>query len=147
MAETDNKIVSDFTIEIEQIQDFEFRVRFDKEQFPELRMDEPPPLGQDSAPNPSRVLAAAIGNCLSASLLFCARKSRVELGPIQTKVRTQIARNDRGRLRVSRVEVEIDPHLAESERSKAARCLELFEDFCVVTQSVRDGIDVAVSVK
>jgi organic hydroperoxide reductase OsmC/OhrA len=93
------------------------------------------------------VLAAAIGNCLSASLLFCARKSRVTVGPIQTKVRTEIVRNDRGRLRVSRVEVEIDPHLPESEKAKAARCLDLFEDFCVVTQSVRDGIAVDVKVR
>jgi uncharacterized OsmC-like protein len=28
-----------------------------------------------------------------------------------------------------------------------ARCLEVFEDYCVVTQSVRDGIDITVSVE
>jgi organic hydroperoxide reductase OsmC/OhrA len=138
---------SEFTIQIEQLHDFEFKVRFDKEHYAELRMDEPAPLGQDAAPSPARVLAAAIGNCLSASLLFCARKSRVTIGPIQTKVRTEIVRNDRGRLRGSRVEVEIDPHLPESEKAKAARCLDLFEDFCVVTQSVRDGIAVDVKVR
>jgi uncharacterized OsmC-like protein len=147
MMDSALKAVSEFTIEIDEIKDYEFRIRFDKEQYPELRMDEPAPLGQDSAPNPSRILAAAIGNCLSASLLFCARKSRVELGPIRAKVRTEIARNARGRLRVSRVDVEIDPSLPAGDHSKTARCLELFEDYCVVTQSVRDGIDVQVVVK
>ena len=71
----------EFTIDMEQMEDYAFRVRFDKEQFPPLDMDEPVPLGKESGPNASRVLAA-IGNCLSASLLFCARKGRVKLGDL-----------------------------------------------------------------
>jgi len=147
MAAPQTQIVHEFTISMKQIEDFQFEVRFDKEQFAPLRMDEPEPLGRDAAPNASRVLAAAIGNCLSASLLFCTRKARVELGPVETRVRVQLGRNERGRLRIASVEVEIDPHFPPGEREKAARCLELFEDFCVVTQSVRDGIPVEVRVK
>ena len=147
MSDQTSQTASEFSIEINQLRDFEFLVRFDKEQYADLRMDEPAPLGQDSAPNPSRVLAAAIGNCLSASLLFCARKSRVELGPIRTTIKTQIVRNDKGRLRVAKVEVEIDPGLSEEQKPRAARCIDLFEDFCVVTQSVRQGIDIDVCVK
>ena len=42
--------------------------------------------------------------------------------------------------------VQLAPTVAEADRSRLARCLELFEDYCVVTESVRDGIDVAVEV-
>lgn len=143
MSET----VNEFSISIDQVQDYEFRVKFDKDQFPELTMDEPPPLGQDKGPNAARILAAAIGNCLSASLLFCTRKARVEIGNMHTEVRMQIVRGENRRLRVGRVEVAIEPGLADSEKDKARRCLGLFEDFCTITQSVRNGIDVAVSVK
>lgn len=139
--------VSEFTLHLEQVEDYTFRVRFDKEGLPDLVLDEPPPLGKDRGPSPARLLAAAIADCLSASLLFCARKAKVELGPIQTEVRMQIVRNENKRLRVGRVEVTIDPSLPETEREKARRCLELFEDFCTVTQSVRQGIDVSVKVK
>lgn len=142
----DNAVVHEFSIGLEQIHDYEFSVRFDKPQFPEWRLDEPAPLGQDAWPNASRVLAAAIGNCLSASLFFCARKAKFELGPIRTRVRAEIIRNERGRLRIGKVDVEIDPGLKGSEIQKALRCLDLFEDYCVVTQSVRDGINVRVSV-
>lgn len=139
--------VHEFRIRIEQIQDFEYRVHFDKEHHEPLHMDEPEPLGKDRAPSASRVLAAAIGNCLSASLLFCLRKSRVEARGMQTEVLVRILRNERGRLRIGKVTVAIDPGIAEADRERAARCLSLFEDFCVVTQSVRQGIDVEVEVR
>ncbi len=137
----------EFTIEMDRVEGYAFRVRFDNAGFPPLEMDEPAPLGKESGPNASRVLAAAIGNCLSASLLFCAQKSHVELGPIQTKITVETARDDRGRWRIAQVRVEIDPRIAEGEKSKAERCRGLFEDYCVVTQSVRRGIPVEVSVK
>ncbi|MGC8761143.1 MAG: OsmC family protein [Bryobacteraceae bacterium] len=141
------EIVHEFTIAVKQKENYEFEVRFDKEHYEPLRMDEPEPLGRDAAPNAARVLAAAVGNCLSASLLFCTRKARVELGPMETKVHVRLGRNERGRLRIAGIEVEIDPHFPPGEREKAARCLELFEDFCLVTASVRDGIPVDVRVK
>jgi uncharacterized OsmC-like protein len=136
-----------FTIEMEQVEDYAFRVRFDKDNFAPLAMDEPAPLGKETGPNASRVLAAAIGNCLSASLLFCARKGRIETGPIRTKITVHSGRNERGRLRIVRVQAEIDPQLPEAEKPKALRCLDLFEDYCVVTQSIRQGIPVEVTVK
>jgi len=142
-----SEIVSQFTVSVDQMQDYEFRVKFGKEQSSELVMDEPPPLGRDAGPSAGRVLAAAIGNCLSASLLFCARKARVPLGNIQTQVKVQVVRAENRRLRIGKIEVAIDPHLAESERENARRCLALFEDFCTVTQSVRRGIEVNVTVK
>ena len=137
----------EFTVTVEQVRDYEFTVRFDKPEFDEYRLDEPTPIGHDRAPNAARVLSAAIGNCLSASLLFCARKAKIELGPIRTEVRTQVVRNERGRLRIGKVQVRIDPRIPETEKRKALRCLDLFEDYCVVTQSVRQGIDVQVAVE
>ncbi len=139
--------VHEFTVRIEQVEDFEYRVRFDKEQHETLRLDEPEPLGKDRAPNASRILAAAVGNCLAASLLFCLRKSRIEPRGMKAEARVRIVRNERGRLRVGKITVEIDPGLTEEDRERAARCVTLFEDFCVVTQSVRQGLDVEVSVK
>lgn len=143
-------LVNEFTIELEQTSGYEFRVVFDKAQFAELKLDEPAPLGADTAPNATRILAAAVGNCLSASLLFCAGKARVPLEGLRTLVRTEIHRNDRGRLRVGAIHVDIgvdiEPKIPAPEQAPAARCLSLFEDFCVVTESVRAGIPIDVTV-
>jgi len=139
--------VGRFSISVDQVQDYEFRVKFDKEQVQDLMTDEPPPLGHDKGPNASRLLAAAVGNCLSASLVFCARKTRLELRGLHTEVAFQYARNEKGRLRVGKIDVVISPQFDESQPEKVQRCVELFEDYCTVSQSVRAGIPMSVSVK
>jgi organic hydroperoxide reductase OsmC/OhrA len=105
------------------------------------------PWAGDLAPSPSRLLAAAMGHCLASGLLCSARKAGLSHGPIHAKVHTQIAPNEHGFQRVVEVEVEIDPNVSQAEKEQAARCMESFEDFSIVTQSVREGIDVSVRVK
>lgn len=139
--------VSEFSITIDQVQDYQFLVKFDKPQGAELHTDEGPPLGKDAGPNPSRMLAAAIGNCLGASLMFACGKSGVKLSRVHADVNVQIVRNEKRRLRVGRVQVSIDPGFTGDEAAKAKSARDVFEDFCTVTQSIRDGIAVEVKVK
>jgi organic hydroperoxide reductase OsmC/OhrA len=140
------RLGTEFAIEIDQVDEYEFRVRLDKPQYPELLVDAPAPVGKDLNPSPSRLLAAAMGHCLASGLLYCARKLRVSLGPIHARVVTEIVRNDRGYPRIGKMHVEIDTQAPESEQAEAARCTRMFEDFCMVSQSVREGIEVEVRV-
>ncbi len=133
-------------IKLELVKDYEFKVTFD-ENLPELLMDEPPPLGSGNGPNASKVLSAALGNCLSASLLFCLHKIRVKTTGVTTVVRTKLVRNERKRLRVGSSHVVITLAFDPEGKERIGRCLNLFEDYCVVTQSLREGIDVSVEVR
>lgn len=54
---------------------FRFEVNFGLEGVEPFYIDEPEPMGGNSGPNAGKVLAAAIGNCLTASLLFCLQKA------------------------------------------------------------------------
>lgn len=128
------------------MQDFEFRVRFDQPEFPEWTLDEPSPLGQDKGPNATRVLAAAIGNCLSASLMFCLQRSKLMVDSLRAKVTPTTARNDEGRWRVHHVDVKIQIKTVEEDPKRFQRCVEIFENYCIVTASVRQGIPVNVEV-
>ena len=121
-------------------------VDFDLTAVTPLVVDEPTPLGWEQGPNPARLLGAAMGSCLGASLLFCLRKARIDVRDLRTTVEGTMVRNERGRLRVGSVRVHLHPTVAEADRERMARCLGLFEDFCVVTESVRHGIDVTVDV-
>ena len=142
---TDGVVVSVFSVHVEQIDGFEFRVKFDKEQFAPILLDEPPPLGRDTAPNAARLLAAAIGNCLAASLVFCLQKTKNAAPSVSADVEVEMVRNEARRLRIGKVNVILHTDLPPDDPS-LAKCLSSFEDFCVVTQSVRQGIEVSVHV-
>lgn len=135
------------TLTLDLQKDYQFLVDFHEDGIPPLRMDEPPPLGEGHGPSASRLLAAAVGNCLSASALFCLRKARITVNGMRTSVRASLERNPQGRLRIGGIQVKIQPEVAPEDRERMGRCLELFEEFCVVTQSVRGGIDVKVDVE
>jgi uncharacterized OsmC-like protein len=109
-------------------------------------IDEPPPLGAGVGPNPVRVLASAVAGCLAASLLFCLRKARVEVSGLSVHATGTMGRNERGRLRLSGVAVDLRPVIAAADVDRLERCVAVFEDYCVVTQSVRPALDVAVTV-
>ena len=135
-----------FSFTLEQQEDFAFLIRFDQD-IPPLLSDEPPPLGKDAGPNPSRLLAASVANCLSASLLFALRKFKNNPGPITTVVTAHLDRNEAKRLRVGSVDVMIQVDAPADSLEHLDRVLDQFEDFCVVTQSVRSGFPVHVSVR
>jgi uncharacterized OsmC-like protein len=109
-------------------------------------MDEPAPLGHESAPNAARILAAAIGNCLAASLVFCLSKAQVTDAGVSADVRVEVVRNEHRRLRIGSVDVTLYTKLPAAHPA-LQQCRATFEDFCVVTQSVRQGIDVHVRVE
>jgi organic hydroperoxide reductase OsmC/OhrA len=137
----------DYKVDLRFVRGYEFVATFaDNEQLPPIVFDEPTPLGEGTGPNAAAVLAAAIGNCLAASFAFCLRKVRLEPVDITAAVVAHVARNEQGRFRISGIDVELSPEVLEQDRSRLDRCERLFEDFCVVTESVRRGIPVNVKI-
>ncbi|TAN51123.1 MAG: OsmC family peroxiredoxin, partial [Betaproteobacteria bacterium] len=129
-----------FTLELEQIEGYEFRVKFDWPGNAELLLDEPEPLGHARGPNAARLIAAAVGNCLAASLVFCmAGKFKQKPGPVRANVTGHIERNEHGRLRIGGFEVTLKLSDTAASIGHFDRCLEQFEDFCIATQSIRQG--------
>jgi uncharacterized OsmC-like protein len=136
-----------FSLSVEQRDRYQFNVVFDDPSWSPIPTDEPAPLGGGTAPNPSRLLGAAMGNCMAASLLFCMEKARVPVTDVKARVTGTIGRNERGRLRIQSIKVVVEPTVDGVPPQRLARCVEIFEDFCIVTQSVREGIDVDVVVE
>ena len=128
------------------VKGYRFDVEFDSEGMPSIVVDEAKPTGEGLGPNPTRLLSAAVGHCLSSSLLFCLSKAKIETKNMETLVKTNITRNEEGRLRVQSIEAQIHLDVDEKDRPRVGRCLEIFENYCTVTSSVRKGIEVKVNI-
>lgn len=131
-----------FSVRLELLENYIFKVDFGE--FGDIITDEAPPLGSGEGPNPSGLVAAAVGNCLCASLLFALRKYKDNPAGIRAEVKGEMERQD-GRWRIARMHVRMqleDTQLLEH----LPKALEQFEDFCIVTQSIRKGIPVSVDV-
>jgi len=135
-----------FSLSIDLDHAYTQRVDFGVAGIAPLVIDEPAPLGEGQGPNPARMLGAAVGGCLGASLLFCMRKARVDVRGLKTTVEGTIGRNERGRLRVQSLRVVLAPVVPAEQHDRVPRCLELFEEFCTVTGSIASAIPVDVEV-
>ncbi len=133
--------------ELNFIDGYKFLVKSDVDYIPDFYVDEAKPEGEGSGPNPPRLLATAVGHCLSSSLIYCLKKARISIKKIQTTVKTNLYRNEKGYLRIQGIEVTINLQINEEDKNHISRCLTLFEDYCTVTQSVRKGIEVDINIK
>ncbi|MDH4051973.1 MAG: OsmC family protein [Rubrivivax sp.] len=133
------------SVRLTQTRNFQFDIRFG-EDLPALQSDEPPPIGEGGGPTPVQLLAAAVGNCLSASLLFALRKYKQAPEPLACTVQAEVGRNAQGRLRVLGLQVDLHLGVAASALDHLDRVLSSFESFCTVTQSLTSAIPVQVGV-
>ena len=128
------------------IDGYQFNVESDVDYIPDFLVDETKPDGEGSGPNPTRLLAAAVGHCMSSSLIYCLKKARIPVIDIETIVTTSLFHNETGQLRIRNIDVQISLKVNKKDESRLSRCLGIFEDYCTVTQSIRKGIKVNVNV-
>ena len=135
-----------FVTKMRLVDSYKFDVDFDVDYLPTLVVDEPKPAGKGAGPNPPRMLATAIGHCMSTSLIFCLNKARIPVKSLETTVKTNLYRNEKQRLRIKSIDLEIKLEVNEKDKQRVHRCLDIFEDYCTVTQSIRKGIEVNVNI-
>lgn len=67
-------------------------------------------------------------------------------GSLHTRATCTLTRNAGGRLRIGNIHVTLKVNGELEEAARMKRCLDLFEDFCVVTASLREGFPIDVEV-
>ncbi|MGD2066450.1 MAG: OsmC family protein [Candidatus Bathyarchaeota archaeon] len=131
---------------LQRIDGYKFDVNFDVDYLPNMVADEPKPIGEGSGPNAPRLLAAAVGQCMSSSLIYCLKKARIPILNLETTVKTNLFKNEKRLTRIRSIDIQILLEVNEEHKTRLNRCLAIFEDYCTVTQSIRNGIQVNVKV-
>jgi len=106
-------------------------------------------------PNPSRLIALGVLGCLSASFIFCLKKKNFQIDDFNAEAEVTLNRNEKGFWRIKKIDVDIVPKIENPDTLKRAKqCLKqvkdgvsFFEQYCIVTQSVRAGIEVNVNLE
>ena len=136
-----------FVTKLQMIDNYKFNVHSDLDYIPDFVVDETKPDGEGTGPNPTRLLSAAVGHCMSSSLIYCLKKARIPVQNMNTTVKTNLYRNENGRLRIQSIDIQIELKVSKEDESRVHRCLDLFEDYCTVTQSIRKGVKVNITVQ
>ncbi|HHX4052712.1 OsmC family protein [Burkholderia contaminans] len=132
------------SVDVAQQARFCFEVAFAGTTLAPVLTDEPPPLGDGRGPNPIRLLAASVATCLAASLLFALEKQHVDPQPIAAHIDVDMVQNEAGRVRVGAMSVRLSIGKTWADLAAATRVLDRFDAYCVLTESLREGIPVSV---
>lgn len=117
-----------------------------------LYSDEPdflPVEGEDAHPAPVDYLVFGLLACQASVLTQCFEKARIADYEIDASAAIRDMRTDdmpdampdHTANRIEHIDIGIDVTVPENERARAERCLSVYDDGCVVGQSLRAGIE------
>lgn len=132
-----------FCVKLKLIENYLFQIDFGE--FGNLLTDEPAPMGGGEGPDPASLLAAAVVNCLSASLMFAFRKYKDDAGELTATVTGTFGRVGKYQ-RVTQLNVQMQLGAARADLPNLDKVVSQFENFCTVTESVRNGVPVTIAI-
>jgi len=105
-------------------------------------------------PDAASLLGLAIVSCLSATFIFCLNKRNLTIEDLKASADISFKKVGGGLTRIEKVEVNIEPKSEDPEVLKRIKiCTKelkdgemFFEKACIITPSVREGIDISVNV-
>ncbi|MBA7641054.1 hypothetical protein ES703_48726 [subsurface metagenome] len=151
MVREENTIV-DMTLEKDMI----FKVNFGYNKLKELFIDET--LNEKSqiwGPDAAQLLAMALLGCLNASFLFCLNKRNLTVDDLEAHAEVSFKKIEKGYIRVDKIDVKIVPKSNDHDTLKRInQCIKkmkndkmFFEETCIITASVREGINIDVNIE
>lgn len=132
-----------FSVKLKLIENYLFQIDFGE--FGNLLTDEPAPMGGGEGPDPASLLAAAVVNCLSASLMFAFRKYKDDAGELTATVTGTVDRVGKFQ-RITQLNVQMQLGAASADLPNLDKVVSQFENFCTVTESVRSGVPVSIEI-
>lgn len=109
---------------------------------------------QPWGPDAAKLLGMAVLGCLSASFIFCLNKRNLKPDDLQAHAEISFKKTEKGYIRIKQIDVKLIPKTDDPATLKRInQCVResksgkrLFEESCIITASVREGIKVNVDI-
>ena len=104
-------------------------------------------MGEHAGSSPIEYFLSSIGSCMMMSFIYCLSLSRIHLNPDDFRV---LVVGKLGRLddRLRLINIEVDFILKTTNDSpKIRKCFEKFQPFCILSESIKDGIPLSCDLK
>ncbi len=133
--------------------DLIFKCNLGFEKLQEIYIDETLEEKEDMwGPDAARLLGMALLGCLSASFIFCLKKRNLTPDDLEARAEISFKTIEKGYTRIKQVNIILKPKSDDAATMKRInQCIRemkngkmLFEENCIITASVREGIDVNV---
>lgn len=134
-------------IKVNWINDFGFRAEV--RHFKNILIDEPRSFkGKDRGPSPVEYILVGIGGCLGSSFIFCLEKNNFEIKELNIVVDGKMThRKPYNHLELVNVSVELNILDFEGKsKKKFDKCLEIFREYCIISNSLIRGLPIDVKV-
>jgi hypothetical protein len=133
-----------------------FKVNLGYEKLNEIFVDET--LGEKTqmwGPDAAQLLAMALLEYLNASFIFCLNKRNLTVDDLEAHAEVSFKKIQKGYTRVDKIDVKIVPKTNDPATLKRInQCIKkmkngnmFFEETCIITSSVREGINVDVKIE
>jgi len=118
--------------------------------FKDFNVDEPASFhGTDLGPSAVEYLLIGIGGCLGTTFIYCLQKNNIELETFEVVVDGTLSHTGpKMLLRLAKVDVNLKftPKEVNSDE-EINRCMKEFTEYCVVTNSIANGLPINVNCK
>jgi len=145
----------DSIVEIRLERDLIFKTNIGLGQYNDFFIDETLDNNKDlKGPDAAQMLGMAILSCLSASLIFCLNKRELKPDDFDARGEIAVKKIEKGYTRIKEINVKITPKTEdEATLKRINQCIKemksgkmMFEENCIITESVREGIKVNVEI-
>lgn len=117
--------------------------------FSDMDLDEPESFhGTDIGPSPVEYFLIGIGGCLGSTFAYCLQKQDVEIDLLEVVVDGQL-KHTGPKMGLKLVNIEAELLITaknEASSDKIEQCIKNFRDYCIVTNSITQGVPLDVKV-
>jgi uncharacterized OsmC-like protein len=132
-------------VELKHKEDCMFDARFRTKEG-DLLLPAPTPVGVGYGPEAVTLLNMSTTYCMTASLNYYLAKARVVPTTLRAKGHVGMRLTEEQFRRVKSIEIDIRIEVDEKERKRLMRALDRFNDFCIITESIKGSFPINVRV-